>query len=235
MLEAVVRLVAITLGVVILTVLAVVLVRWIGAHQEFQQPPHVWFEKPQWNVTAPTLEELCAKPPAAQDGRIVMVPIHRSREQGWQVPCPAGAVALDQFIERATNTDWILKIDEKDTPDLEKLVDGLSRFDRDRRFAVYAPAQKVARVLRKQAPQWLFAADTASLLRLHLFSSLYLAPAIDFWPDFVIASPDSKDGSRLSENEAKELRRRNKRILWNSLVDPQAQPAYDVDGRITPN
>lgn len=232
MFAAIARLVSITIGVVTLTVLAVVVVRWVGTKQEYQAPHHVWFEKADWKVEVPDTDSLCKTPPPLKEGVILMVPVHRSRTEGWQVECKE-PIALTTLLEKSLHADWMLKIDANDIPDLDKLVDSVGKFDGQKRFAVVAPAQKVARQLRKLAPQWLFAADSAALLRLHLFSSLQIAAATEFWPDFVIASMNPTDGSRLNTHEVEELKRRQKRILWNTLANPEAKPPFPVDGTLT--
>lgn len=232
MFAAIARLVAISAGVIILTVLAVVMVRWVGSKQQYEMPHHVWFEQTKWNVEIPDADVVCKTPPPLKAGVILMVPIHRSREGVWQIACKE-PIALTVLLEKSPHTEWLLKIDANDTPDLDKLVDSVGKFDNQKRFAVLAPAQRVARQLRKLAPQWLFAADSASLLRLHLFSSMQVASAIEFWPDFVIASTNSKDGSKLNESEVEELKRRNKRILWNAVASPETAPPFAVDGSLT--
>lgn len=235
MFAAVTRLAAITLAVLILTVLAVVFVRWVGGHQQFHQPPHAWFEQDTWTMVVTPVSEMCATPPAAEDNRIFILPvINGGKEAGWQVPCDGKPKALGDFLAGTSHADWVIFIEAKDTPDLDQLIETLSGFDKDKRFAIHAPAQKVARYIRQKGPQWLYAADTASLLRLHFFASLYMAPAMEFWPDFVIASENREDGSHLTEREASELRRRNKRIVWKS-EHSGAKPVYDVDGTMTPS
>ncbi|MBX3020695.1 MAG: hypothetical protein KF799_03390 [Bdellovibrionales bacterium] len=231
MLVSLAKLIAITAGVLILTVFAVVFVRWVGAQQQFADPPHVWFEKSEWNVTLPPLETLCQNPRFTSND-IVMVPIHRSKSGEWQIPCST-PMALSAVLEKSPQVDWLLKIDATDIIDLDKLVDSVSKFDQTKRFAVYAPAQIVARHLRKRAPQWLYAADTGSLLRLHLFSSLQLASVIDIWPDFFVASAKKENGSLLNVDEVEELHRRKKRILWDTTVDAEKNPEFPIDGRLT--
>lgn len=231
MFAGIVRLVGISAMVVTLTLLAVVFVQWVGGQQQFEHPPHIWFEQTQWNFEAPSPDSLCLQPPKAKPGVILMVPIHRS-DDGWMVDC-AQPLSLTTLLERSAHEDWMLQLEARDTPDLDKLVDSVGKFDGRKRFAVYAPAQKVARDLRKKAPQWLFAADSASLLRFHVFSSMHISPAVEFWPDFVIASSRKDDGSRLSVNEAEELRRRKKRIVWNETQSPGEKPDFPVDGTLT--
>ncbi|MGE0527460.1 MAG: hypothetical protein AB7P49_10385, partial [Bdellovibrionales bacterium] len=104
-------------------------------------------------------------------------------------------------------------------------------FDARKKFAVYTSSQRAARFLRKKAPQWLFAADTASLLRFQIFSNLWIETAMDFWPDFVIVPQTGFPA--LTAREVEELKRRHKRIIWNAIEDTSAaRPAY-IDGVMT--
>ena len=88
-----------------------------------------------------------------------------------------------------------------------------------------------SRFLRKKGPQWLFAADPASLVRMQLFTSLWIETAVDFWPDFVIAANDASLPTRLTERLARELERRHKRIVWEG----NENPLIPVQGRVTEN
>lgn len=220
------RLLSITIGVLILFVLVVFLMRGLGAQQAFNAPPHPWFEVEQWNFVDYTPETDVALGPK----RIQRITIER-RAGGWVVKEAGDAPVLD-VLRAAKGRDWLMVLSVNETPDLDNLVDNLSKLDRTYRFAIDAPAQKVARYLRKQAPQWVFAADTASLLRLHLFTSLYLESIMEFWPDFVIASNSKTNGSRLSENEVRELHRRKKRVVWDERQAPMDVP-FELDGRMT--
>lgn len=218
MIRAFLKLLAITALTSILTVLAVLSVRWMGLQQEFKAPPHPWFEQAQWKIAAPRAEEFCrgdnldARLPA--NNWIVTVPILRKGEE-WLIPC-ASPITLEKFLAGQTHTNWILNIQAHDTWSLDKLVDIVAPFEKDKRFAVITGSQKVAVFLRKKAPQWLFAADRTVLARFRVFESLWIEPAMEFWPDFVITSFNEKvDGFRLDERGAAELLRRHKRIIWN--------------------
>lgn len=240
MIGSIARLLAIAAGVVILTVFALVFVHQMGLRQEFSAPPHPWFQKPDWAIVAPPLDTICQDAPAFP-GEIVMVEVQK-RPEGWVVPCTLSR-HLIEILERSEQKDWLLYLPPAhanrrgaptdDPPDLDKLVDNLRNFDRTMRFGVWAPAQNVARDLRKRAPQWVFAADSASLLRLHLFTSLFISTATEFWPDFVIASDNASDGTRLIASEVDELHRRKKRVIWNAIASPGQRPAFVPDGTLT--
>jgi hypothetical protein len=230
MLRATIRIVLISCLAVMLTLFTGFFVRWVGGQQQFAPASHDWFSQEHWTVIAPSLEQLCQTPFAEQPKVIVMLPVERSRSEGWQINC-SPKVAVETFLSQTKHRDWMLKLTVGELPDLDKLVDKVGAFDRDKRFAIYAPAQKVARDLRRKAPQWLFAADSSSLLRLHLFTGMYMETAFDFWPDFVVASNNHKDGSHLNAREVRELKRRNKRVLWNHLVSIES-PEFPVDGVI---
>jgi hypothetical protein len=231
MLEAALRLVSITALILILAVFAVIFTRWTGSYQEYQEPPHVWFQVRHWRVLEPAPDQVCAHP-LAPPNWVLQAPVRRSATGEWEIPCTK-PLALAAILKSSAQPDWMLKLTSGDTAGLDDLVKTVNAFEGKKRFAINAGAQKVARYLRKKAPEWLFAADTASLVRLHLFESLWMEPAIDFWPDFVIASTHSEDGSRLSVREAKELHRRKKRILWNEVVSPDDKPLFPIDGVLT--
>ncbi|NJL25950.1 MAG: hypothetical protein HC902_12825 [Calothrix sp. SM1_5_4] len=170
-----------------LTVLGVVLLRWVGLHQVYVPPPHPLFERPSWFVYAPAPEQLCAKASYPED-TIVFAPVHRDREQDrWVVRCPA-PLSLEELLSESPQKEWMLKIEQAEPADLDKFVENVSKFDRKKSFLIASASQRVARYLREKAPQWLFAADNSSLLRLHLFQGLWLEPAMDFWPDFVLVA-----------------------------------------------
>jgi hypothetical protein len=232
MLSAIGRLSIITAVVLIVVFLAVAFLRAMGSRQVYQAPPHAWFAQAQWNLYSPPLPDICAKTSASfHKGWILDLPVQRSGDT-WEVPCSPQAIPLQEFLTNSQRTQFLLNIKTSDTTDLDKLVEICSHFENSgKSFAVQAVGQKVARELRKNAPQWLYASDQASLLRLHMFASLWLETSTEFWPDFVIASTNEDDGTRLSEREAKELHRRQKRILWNE--DSGAKPSFPVDGIAT--
>lgn len=219
MLKALFKLVAITVGVGILSVLAVFLIRSMASHQVFKAPPHVWFEQATWNIlnvhTPAQLEALCEAEdvdklvPSAN--WIITVPLRRYQEE-WRIPCKQPKL-LGEFLKGQKHRDWILRLNTSDTWGLEKLIEVVAPFEQNMRFGVIAESQKVSIFLRKKAPEWLYAADSASLLRFRMFQSLGIDTAMEFWPDFVIAG--NSENMRLDAYGASELQRRQKRIIWN--------------------
>jgi hypothetical protein len=229
MVGSILRLLAITLGAVILAFFAVIFVRSLGRHQQYQTPPHAWFSEAQWTIVRPAPEAVCtSSPPKPED--IFEVPVRKSRAGEWVVPCNQQTeTPVATALQNIKAQRILLNVQAGKIEDLDKLVDSLSPLDAHKQIAVLAKAQDVARDLRKRAPQWLFAADSASLLRLHVFESLYLEPAMDFWPDFVIASTNLEDGTSLNAREVDELHRRHKRVLWNQAESSTPAP-FPVDG-----
>src|SRR6185312_4119535 len=113
MLQALVKMIAVVIGVSILGFLAVVLVRWMGMRQVFQAPPHPWMNQAQWQVLKPSLEVICsgaALTPAP--GWIVMLPIARdisSSDDEWFVPCPRHTPLVD-YIKMQPQKDWLFDV-----------------------------------------------------------------------------------------------------------------------------
>lgn len=228
MIQAVLRLFAITALSLILTFFAVLGVRQVGLLQKFASPPHVWFENPVWRVYAPGSEQLCAPDLKLDKTWIVALPIH-FKESEWRIKCPQD-LALKTWLETHAHGEILLQIEATDTTHLDNLVESVGYFDAKKRFGVFSPSQRVARYMRKKAPQWLYAADSASLLRLRVFESLWVETAMDFWPDFVFAS--ARGDMRLRPRAAYELARRQKRILWQ--VDESADtPDIPIHGIMT--
>ncbi len=175
-----------------------------AARQESQVPPHPWFETATWDVRAPAADALCAQPPAADGAVIYVLPVRKS-PAGWEVRC-AARPAVDTFLKNSAHADWILAVEAGAGEDLDRfaeLVDAVP----GKHIGIWTRSQRAARALRKKAPHWVFAADDASLTRLHLFTSLFLESVFDFWPDFVIAD-DGEGAARLTAREAAEVQRR---------------------------
>jgi hypothetical protein len=232
MIESIVRLISITLVACFLILFAVVFIRWLGSQQKYEVPSHTWFKRARWTIVEPPVDDVCSHP-EVPEGDILAVKVERTDDFKWRLPCktPEG---LGHFLDRSHQPDLLLIIDEDSTEGLDDLVQTLSAHDAKMRFAISASAQSVARYLRKMGPQWLFAADSASLLRLHLFESLWMEPAMDFWPDFVLASSVRTYGARLSRREIAELHRRRKRVIWNEAASSEAPPPeYSFDGVLT--
>lgn len=235
MVKAVLRLILITVGFLILAVFAVLSIRWVGLQQGFQPPSHPWFQKPFWWVYTPAPEGLCQDVNLAttlpNPDWIVTIPVRR-HEQDWQIPC-AKPILLSDFLNRTDHKDFMLKVLTHDTWALDKLVEIVSAHDGKMRFAVVTDSQKASMFLRKRAPQWLFAADQASILRLRMFESLWIETAMDFWPDFVISSFAPQDDFHIDARMAAEVDRRKKRILLNWNENTSQEPPVPIDGVMT--
>lgn len=209
MLSAINRLMLIIVATLAVCVAAVVFVRWMGSQQQFKEPPHAWFSLNTWTVVK---VEPCGSANAqVQPENVHWLRVHYTA-QGWsscdnEFKTPAQAIA--KYPQAA---HWLVFVDSKETTNLDKLVQELTPLEKNKSFGIYTPSQIAARYLRKKAPQWVYGADAATLLRLHLFTSFWLETAFDFWPDFVIQMPGDKN-SELSERELSELQRRKKRVI----------------------
>jgi hypothetical protein len=232
MLSAILRLLLITIATSILAIFTLFLVRLIGLQQNFAAPEHKWFALKEWNVIAPSAENLCKLTVLIEKDEILEMPV-RFREGAWIVDCPDKNVTipLKDALTKMKAVNILLQVNATETQNLDNLVEIVGSFDPTRNFGIASISQKVTRVLRKKAPQWLFAADSASFLRLQLFTSLWIEPAMDFWPDFVIVGRDEETKiSHLSPRLVSELARRHKPIIW---ADPSVKPPFDVHGTLT--
>ena len=212
MVKAFLRLGLITVATLILTVFAVFFVRNLGLKQQFAAPPHDWFQNLNWTLVEVDAESVCTQPPQPSE-HILVLPIHRTTDR-WEIACPE-KLTLPEFFPKTTHRDWLLSIDVTDNTAIDRFIEELSAFENSKRFAIVGRSQNVLRAIRKKAPQFLYAADAQSMVRLHMFSSLYLETVFDFWPDFVILdeSDNPKATHKVNEREEKELLRRQKRIV----------------------
>jgi hypothetical protein len=228
------RLFLISVAVIMLAFFSLLGARWMGYQQSFQPPSHPWFERDFWAVYSPTAEEVCNKLDLSPGPNwIVEIPLKPTKED-WQIPC-AKPLALTDFLKRTKVADILLNIQAHDTWGLDRLVEITAPYDATKRFAVTTEAQKVAIFLRKKAPQWLFAAEASSLVRLRAFESFYIESAMDFWPDFVISefNPAKNPLLQIDERMATELARRKKRILWNWNENASQDPPVAIQGIMT--
>lgn len=225
MLNAFLRLVAITAGSLILILFAVVFVRWMGFQQGFAPPPHPWFEQTYWNVYAP--ENICSKFEQPTDPNVMILATIKSFGGDWVLDCPE-KTPLDQLLKSSAHPNWILRVKANDSANLDKLVEIVGPYDTRKKFGFVSESQRASRFLRKKGPQWLYAADPASLLRMQIFTSLWIETAMDFWPDFVMATSDSSKPEHLNARLAQELERRHKRIIWQA----DENPIIPVQGRV---
>ncbi len=223
------RLVSITLLSVILLFSGLFFMRWVGLRQVFQAPPHPWFKNNYWRIYKPSKSEACQ--PQVPEGWAVYLHVFK-KDGEWLADCSI-PTPLDQVLSRSRQRDWLLAVEGKETGKLDIFVKIVAAHDKEKTFAIHARSQIIARYLRKKSPQWIYAADTASLLKLHLFSGLWLETAMDFWPDFVIASEaDAATGGRLSSREVDELNRRDRKIIWDD-DGQRATPPFVVQGILT--
>jgi len=232
MIAAILRLALISVGALILIVFALFSVRFMGLQQAFAPTPHVWFEQKFWNVYSPP--DLCSESvqltPPTPDW-LVLIPV-RFKDGEWRLDCPDKNWNLAEMLAKSAHPNWILRVRANDSANLDNLVDIVGSHDRTKKFAIASDSQRVSRFLRKKAPQWLFAADPSSLLRMQMFSSLWIETAMDFWPDFVLAGQDITLPAHLSPRLAKEIERRQKRILWDESFTEQ-KPDIPIHGIVT--
>lgn len=232
MLSAFLRLLLITLSTLILALFTLFFVRQLGLQQSFAAPEHKWFALSTWDIIAPSAEKLCKFDVSIAKDQILEMPT-RFREGNWVLDCPDKNVTilLKDALSKVNVVNILLQVNATETQNLDNLVETVGSFDRTRNFGIASLSQKVTRVLRKKAPQWLFAADSASVLRLQLFTSLWIESAMEFWPDFVIAGRDDDTKvSRLAPRLVEELARRHKPIIW---ADPSVKPPFEVQGTLT--
>jgi hypothetical protein len=232
MLQTILKLIVITLGVGILSFFVVFGVRSMGERQIFKAPPHPWFDRSEWRIWQPPLEKICSARAIESDDQITAVPVVHAADASdrWDVPCEK-PVEISEFLKRQKQADWLLQVKGNDTTDLDTLVSKVAPFDRDKHFAVQAESQKVAMYLRKKAPEWLYAADSTSMVRLQLFTNLWIETAMEFWPDFVILTPPDVRHWKLRTSE--ELQRRGKRVIWNNGGEKFPPDGIPVQGVVT--
>ncbi len=213
MIGALNRLLLISAATLCVTFLAVFFVRWAGSQQSYAPPPHPWFAMAEWKLYEPPPSELCLSktvPSSVRPEWLAWVRVHNT-PQGWSVKCE-NHLPLRTLLENSHHANWLVFVDGHDTTTLEPLLAEMSAFDKNKNFGVFTPAQIVARYLRKKAPQWVYAADAATMLRLHMWAGFWVETAFDFWPDFVVQTPGDKN-TQLSERELRELQRRKKRVI----------------------
>lgn len=213
MFSGVLRLLIISALTLIVTFFIVFFVRWVGGQQSFAEPPHPWYQIADWTLVPISLEEIClAKtlPGSVPVQQIVPVTVTYNQD-GWVLTC-AKPWPLKELLRNSKHPNWLVTIEARDVFGLDQLVSEMAAFNKEKNFGVFSANQAVARYVRKKAPEWLYGADASSLLRFHLYSSLWLETAFDFWPDFVLRSEKDKN-THLNEREERELRRRKKRVI----------------------
>lgn len=211
--SAIFRLFTITVATLVVTGMALVFVRWTGLRQSYSAPSHPWFSQSQWEFRQPTAKEKCDPSAGVPEQDFAWLKVIYEGEQ-WRLPCENmnSSVPLSEVLAGSKQKDWLIEVGSIDLGPLDRLIEDLNQFDKNKNFAIYSESQRVARYLRKKSPQWLFAADAASLVRLHLFSAFGIETILEFWPDFVLQFPDDKV-TRLSAREVQELERRHKRVI----------------------
>jgi len=207
MLSAINRLFFIIAGTLALCVVAVLAVRWAGGQQQFAEPPHAWFTISEWKVVKPKVA--CPPKMADESGRedLNWLRVHYTAE-GWRTDCGS----ITKTLKEWPHPNWLLFVDSRETTNLDKLIEELVPLEKSKNFGIYTPSQVAARYLRKKAPQWVYGADPATLLRLHMYAGFWVETAFDFWPDFVMQMPGDKN-TQLTEREMAELQRRKKRVI----------------------
>lgn len=207
--KAALRLVMISLIVVFTLVLGVFALRFIGLRQQPIQFRHPLLQGAPW----------VAQESGGEDVTFQLISLRWERERGWWAVTSAGDKPLEEVLKAGQGRPVLLDVQsllpEDPTPLLKILDDSVGK----ERVAVMSSFGSVLNQLRKQQPFWLYAADSASLLRYQLFASLFLEPIIDIRADFVVAAD-------LSPRLREELHRRKKKILLEA-EQAKIPPGYD--------
>ncbi len=234
MIFAMLRLFGITLGVAFLAVTGVLGIRWMAAQQMFKAPPHPWFEQANWTIWQATPADFCDNQDlqkwAGDPNAIIALPIKRTDLETWTLPCES-KIDIVEFLRLQPHQNWLFEFKITSAQGLDSLLTRMEEFKNQKNFGARSESQKVSLYLRKNAPHWLYAADSSTLLRFHLFAGIYLESALDFWPDFVIL--DSEDVQQWHTRQSTELARRMKRVIWHQL-DGKAPPEnFPTQGTMT--
>lgn len=231
MFKAFLRLILIAIFAAFMAILGVFTLREIGLRQQFIAAPHDWFERPNWDVYQASTKDLCGTElEKLAGGRIIAAKLEFN-DQKWEVGC-SGA-GLTGFLLARPETDWLFDVRTDDNAALVALVKVLGPFDRLKHFGITSPLQRALHTLRKEAPQWLYGADPETLTRFHFASAFWIETALEFNFDFVVADDLPNSANNLSKREVEELRRRNKRIIWNATISEEKTPPYSVHGVMT--
>lgn len=220
MTSATLRLAFVSLSSGFLLFISLFTLRQCGLQQQHAAPHHPWLEQTQWIVQTLRKNAPCTNlhsPPASGEGAMGIWRISvRAQDQTWIIDCQSDKRDLESVLAATNGVPIWLRVEAIQPHGLEQLKRALTNSPNPQRFAIEADSQSVARSLRKMAPQWLYVADASQLLRLHLFSSLWIEPIMDFWPDIVMVRTDGDELYRISDREEGELIRRKKRIVWPS-------------------
>jgi hypothetical protein len=231
MIQAFLRLILIAIFAAFMAILGVFTLREIGLRQSFVAPPHPWFDRANWDVYKASTKDLCGTDLERHAGGRIIAAQLEFRDLKWGVAC--SNAGLTGFLRARPETDWLFDVEVDDNAALVALVKELEPFDRLKHFGVTSPLQRAMRTLRKEAPQWLFGADPETLTRFHFASAFWIETALEFDFDFVIADDVQGSAHNLSNREVEELKRRNKRIIWNATVSKEKTPPYSVHGVMT--
>lgn len=228
------RLLGLSLIVLALGAGASLMLRWMGAQQQFLAVDHPWMKEAAWRVArlapdhcdAAGLDDLLA----LDANWVVWIDLQPTAENGFKIVCPAkpfemgpasDGPLLKAIVEKLAAKPVIFNVRALDPGSAGRFLDELTGFtDKKRDVGIASPSQSLLRTLRKRRPDWLYAADASTWAKLKIFSTIGIESAADLWPDFFVASSEKQDPGFFSLAAAKEISRRKKVILleWDGTT-----------------
>lgn len=235
------RLVSVIGLVAFMAVIFLMFLRYLGSQAAYAPPPHPWMDRAHW-LAARLAPEDCSQIALEQllelgDQWFVWVDVQPDQTRQFQLVCPekkifeirapvAKGPTLTRVLPLLKKHGVIFNLrttDQTETNAFLKLLDG---WDDKKDVGLASPSQSIIRDLRKQRPQWMFAADAATWTKLKFFAAFGIETTVDLWPDFFVASQDPDEPSGFTKRTAAEIDRRGKIVMLELNDDDKIDPSW---------
>lgn len=220
------RLIAITLGTLLLLGIAMLSVRFWGYGQYYQPYDHEFFKTQKPLVIVPWEQSfyLEKKPEMAllanvyrnDLSEILVMPAIEAFPDRTQKENPTRPLLLE-FLKKFKNTRIVINILDNQKGIHEQIVKIIEDSGHDNKILIQSNYNVVMESIKKLKPVYVFGASLADIMRFKTFSSMGLVSAGPFKGDVYFAPLKAKNLDTLNDEIIKELERRHKPIYLGPL------------------
>lgn len=231
--NAVLRLVLLSIFALALCGIALLTVQRLGSNPTISIIRHPWASQAPWSFARMSRcpENIQALPSYIQQiqpGEIWWIDVYpKDGGNEWRVFCTDQSIShltqqgfgpdlslkdvLDQVLK--FNLDVVLNIHTRTDRNVESILDDMKAWEKSEHVGLISPVRSPITKLRKERPQWIFGSDQPSLAKAFTFESWGILGITELWPDFYVI-PNTLPSN--SEKFKKALSERGKIVVLES-------------------
>ncbi|MCB0390744.1 MAG: hypothetical protein KDD58_05625 [Bdellovibrionales bacterium] len=224
--DAVFRLLAISISVLMVTILIIFGLNWLGSQQKFAPLDHPLLNNDPHYFIA-TQESISNQKSLKYEQIIPLVYLTTDRDS-WYITdhnFKEKKQDFDSYLQQNPLSKVALFVNSR--INLGALVKSLFDSNLQENVLIFANEQKIIIELKKMAPRWLYSANPSQKMRLKVMDSFWIGSLSQYDFDFIVINPQEKEV--LNNRLVNELQKRFKKIIYQTENIPKEFPSY-IDG-----